>query len=288
MKFKGIINPDKYSQLSYIEKYKLIIENEVYSPIKDNTFESEDFFIIENVSDSNELITFAKKINFDNCKYELNHALIEELENSLQTQILNTFETWNDRKKTLKIQYEYLPELELKIIIDQNKIEYSKILNEKIVIELENQDHNEVNSHIPIIKKYALRDYFFIFEYLIGIKNECRSCHSHYMTYLKCKTNIEIIDELLPNNNNTALKISLPKKIALLHDLGLLKTDEFRKYTSADQHKLIAFLLGLSFERNDIASVRRNLAVLADFSNESTTKYTSYKHVGKIIKEILK
>ena len=157
-----------------------------------------------------------------------------------------------------------------------------------MVIDLENHDHNEVDSHISVIKKYALRDYFFIFEYLIGFKNECRSCQSHYMTYLKCKTNIEIIDELLPNNNNTELKISLPKKIALLHDLGLLKTDEFRKYTSADQHKLIAFLLGLSFERNNIDSVRRNLAVLADFSNESTTKYTSYKHVGKIIKEILK
>lgn len=288
MKFKGIINQAIYSQLSYIEKYKIIIENEVYTPIDENTFESEDIFIVKNVSDNNQLITFANKIIFDNCKYELNQSLIEELENSLPPQIINTFEIWNQRKKTLKIQYEYLPEIELKKISDENKIEYSKLLSENMVIELENQDHNEVNSHISVIKKYALRDYFFIFEYLIGIKNECRSCHSHYMTYLKCKTNIEIIDELLPNNNNAALKISLPKKIALLHDLGLLKNDEFRKYTSADQHKLIAFLLGLSFERNDIDSVRRNLAVLADFSNESTTKYTSYKHVGKIINEILK
>src|SRR5690606_12261266 len=110
MKFKGIISPDKFSQLSYIEKYKLIIDNEVYSPIDNNTFELEDFFIVKNVTDNNQLITFANKINFDNCTYELNQSLVDELENSLQPEILHIFKIWNERKKTLKIQYEFLPE----------------------------------------------------------------------------------------------------------------------------------------------------------------------------------
>jgi len=286
MEFKGIIEHLSFSKLSNQEKYELLIAKKIYIILDLKSNDEIEIIEVKLESDENELLQFPRYMTFKNRFYKLNESLIEELKTSLHPKTIEIFENWNERSKSLKIQFEYLPENDAKDIRDSIKVEYSKILSENIVRELETKEHSDFVSHNSIMLKYALLDHFFIYDFLIGKKNECRNCHSNYSSYLKCKIHVDILDELLMDENFKELKTSIPKRIALMSELGMLSNKTFLNMTMDNKIKVVSYLLSIDLTKNRKTYIRKQITSL-NIESEMDPKGMASLHLDKILKEVL-
>lgn len=293
IKFKGIINHTEFINLTLCEKHKFLIDNNIY--IKGtsknilNEFEIDSLGIMEKYHNNAFL---GKSLKTNNVNYKLNKSIVEEIFILQKEHFKKIYDRCEYNNEILKKQLYYYSKEEIETKNKQLTKDKSDKLRNKIFLELDKQiSCYDTKSSIGILKNYIVYDYNLIYDYLISKDNDL--CHisnsilsNTYHSYLHNSFQLNSLSEL--NTNEEKIINSLPKRIALLHDLGLFDTDNFKRQIETDKYKLLAFLFDLDFDnKNKLDSIRRNLTSLKKFSNEDTSKYTASKHTGKILNEII-
>ncbi len=293
VKFKGIINHTEFINLTLSEKHQVLVDNNIYvkGSLKSilNEYEIDSLGINEKYYNTS---FFGKNLKINNIDYKLNKSIIDEifiLQKEYFKKIYNRCEYNNE---IFKKQLYYYSKEEIETKNKQLIKDKSDKLRNKIFIELDKQiSCYDTKSSISILKNYIVYDSNLIYDYLISKDNDI--CHitnsilSHtYHSYLHNSFHLNSLNEI--NRNYEEITNSLPKKIALLQDLGLFDTDKFKSQIETDKYKLLAFLFNVKLDNvNKINDIRRNYTSLSIKSKEDTNKYTASKHIGKIINEIL-
>lgn len=288
MKFKGIINPQEFSKLDLAERQLFLIEKKIFEKFNTDIhykYSQEEI----NIHSGSEISTvFGNHLFTTLGDFTINKQLIKKIEFFILEMCKNIYDKIFDKKEMYLEQFRAYPSRKIDEIKVATKTNIGDNLGTIFYYNLSKLDYTDFISHIEIIKEFAKYDHKFIYDYLTGLDNKSNYFHINYHNFLLNNLYIDMINEIEGFNSISTVEISLPKKIALIHDLGFLKTNEFNRYSSVEQQVLIAFLLGMNSDKNSLDSIRRNIAVLAPFTNENTSKYTSHKHLGKIIPEILK
>lgn len=289
MKFKGIINHTEFENLKLSEKYQVLINNNIYikgsSKSILNEYEIASLGFLENYYNTS---FFGKSFKINNIDYKLNDDLINEIFDIQKIHLEKVFNNCEYSNSVLKNQLFYYSDFEIKEKSNELINNKKEKLGNKIYLDLKTQtDFYDKSSSFKLLKKYVVYDYNLIYDHLINIDNNSNSllCHT-YHSYLYTSFQLNSLSEHNTNSENP--QNSLPKKIALLHDLGLFDTDIFKAQIETNKYKLLAFLFDIEFDnKNKLEGIRRNLSSCKEFTNENTNKYTAIKHVNKIIKEIL-
>ena len=292
IKFKGIIKHTEFIDLTLYEKHKFLIDNNIY--IKGtsknilNEFEIDSLGIMENYLNT---AFFGKNLKINNIEYKLNKSIIDEIFVLNKNYLNNIYTRSIHNNEVFKNQLNYYSKEDIEIKnkeLIKNKLDG---LTKKIYIDLDKQISPFDNkSSLSILKKYIVYDYNLIYDYLTCKDEQSYDSQSilslTYSSYLLTSFKLDSLNQL--NSNTDEVVNSLPKKIALLQDLGLFNTDKFKSQIETDKYKLLAFLFNVKLDNvNKINDIRRNYASLSIKSKEDTNKYTASKHVGKIINDIL-
>lgn len=293
VKFKGIINHTEFINLTLDEKHKFLIDNNIY--IKGtsknilNEFEIDSLGIMEKYHNTAFL---GKALKINTINYKLNKSIVEEIFILQKEYFKKIYAKCDYNNEVFKKQLYYYPKEEIETKNKQLTKDKSDKLRNKIFLELDKQiSCYDTKSSISILKNYIVYDYNLIYDYLTSKDNDIsyisNSILSYtYHSYLHNSFQLNSLNEI--NINCEEIQNSLPKKIALLHDLGLFNTDKFKSQIETDKYRLLAFLFNVKFDnKNKLDDIRRNLSSLNEFSNENTNKYTATKHIGKIINDIL-
>lgn len=293
IKFKGIINHSEFIDLPLSEKHQVLIDNNIY--VKGNSknilneYEIDSLGIMEKYYGT---FFFGKNLKINNINYKLNKSILEEIFILQKVHLKKIYDRCEYNNEIFKKQLFYHSKEEIETKNKQLTKDKSDKLRNKIFLELDKQiSCYDIKSSISILKNFIVYDYNLIYDYLISKDSDIsyisNSILSHiYHNYLHNSFHLNSINEI--NRNYEEISNSLPKKIALLQDLGLFDTDKFKSQIETDKYKLLAFLFNVKLDNvNKINDIRRNFTSLSIKSREDTNKYTASKHIGKIINEIL-
>lgn len=281
------IDSQSFYTLSKEEKIKELVKKKIYVKGKSNFQLSNHQINSLNLLNTDYRYDFIGKdfeVNFNT--YKLNDKILNELEKILLENIEETFEIIeqiiSNYKRTFHLFESTKIENDLKQLND-NKIKY---LHNELFFDL-SENIQEITSEnvFQILKKYINNDSNFIFSYLAGSNQNSNFCITlHSFLLQEHKTNF-IQNNVIKESN---IKNSIPKKVALLHDLGVFEHPSFKYLLEKEKYLLLCYLFDIDIKNsNKVNDVRRNFSSLKENSNENISKYTAITHIGKIITDII-
>jgi hypothetical protein len=291
-----IIDFDEYSKLDNIGCKRHLIEKGVYLEKKEeieNIIDRDVFCVtISPVCRYSNSDFIGSNFTLDNLNYEINNLFLDEVFEVALAELEESVDLIKTKFKTLEIQ--------LELYSKEKVIEFAtNLINEKISLLSQNMiqelysipDIDDFEKAKLILRKYLIYDYTYFFEYLIGIKNKNSYVSKKYSAFIKNRKELELAEHFkeLYDSESEELKISMPMKVALMHDLGFFKTNEFTKLSDADKYKILAYLFDYPFNsENAKRAIRGNYKSLDNITNSvNLAKFTAHTHVGKILNVIL-
>jgi hypothetical protein len=289
-KFYGIINHHDFDGLELEEKYKYLIDKNIYvlgnPKEKLSEFEISSFYEMERYSATKFIgndIVYKKRC------YNINNLILEEIFINLKKEFV---EAYNKNKYNVEVyNQQILLYSKDQILKEETELGLKKVtaLQNKIYRDLiECDDLLDLEHHFSILRRFLDYDFNTIYSYLIGIDNLKNSVLVG--VYWKYISNSFLFDSISNNINSdfSKVKSSIPKKIALLSDLGLFETEKFKKFKPNEITFLLAFLFDVDFNnKSALDIIRRNYKSLSLDSEENTNKFTASKHLGTVIRTIL-
>jgi hypothetical protein len=295
--FNGFLKDDFYfGNLSLENKKEYLILNEIYKPLKKNIF-----FVYKNLNYPYRIdveieldILSSYRMNFRGIIYQINDEIIDEIYFLLENFAVGSASEksgYSQQKHGVLIE-KLLTKFEIKNYIFQQHSKYFKkfkkdknsqfyILEKNVDVNWRNYVQTRIYLDFDLVKKYLFELYYFDLTDFKIAKSWFNLCHfDEMMAYFK---NYEIKDE----NNIIEYKISLPKSIAMLKEVGFFELEKIKRLTINQQAKIISFIQQKENNNSNSRAVSGNIRVLEENNTEDGIKYTSHKHL-KLVAEIIK
>ena len=285
--FFGILDHDLFLKLSLEEKIKTLIDKKIITT-KESPFSIKKKVRIKHEPHHPEIEFLDAPIEFENILFFFSEEVLEEVLEEYKIYFNDIVETKNEFNLLFEEQLFYYPNKELEELESGIFRTKRELIRDSFIFELnKTSNHQDIENHFAILKSYLIYDYNAIYYYLTGkFDGRCYFVH-RYDEYLSNELEIYSLNNFNKNYKDFS-KLSLPRKLALLYDLGFFNLDEFKKLRESQKHKIIAYIFGVEHDnKNKIAEIRRNLATLNPDSTEDTTKYTITKFINKTLKELL-
>lgn len=285
--FFGIIDHYVFTKLSREEKYKFLIEKNIFTKT-DTLLDYDDEQEVYHYGQNNDSRIFTLVYSTPSGDYFINDIILELMKAKVIEQCENTFNSIMKKEDVLIDQYSLYPKEKLIEARNSLKLNTANRMSGRLYRELTYFDFDDFESQKTKIANYVKFDNEFIYNYLTGIKKTSTYFESNYSNYITNSLIIRIIDDIYFDTNSSDLEDSIPRKIALLESLGFFKLESIRTRTDADKYKFIAFLFNISRDNeNGMDSIRRNYKCLDPKSGDNGQKYTAHKHVATIINDVL-
>ncbi|WP_395052214.1 hypothetical protein [Flavobacterium sp.] len=140
------------------------------------------------------------------------------------------------------------------------------------------------NNSMFFVMMFKLNDFKdFEIKYYKSISIEDTETYKSLANKLYPKSDFEITDfELQENDKIDFEKASFPKAIAMLHEIGFFNLDKVKNLSLTSQYEIISIITG----NQNIRSIKGNVSVLTDYSNENRARYTSNTHLEEMRKKL--
>ena len=293
-KFFNILTIQEFSAKSESEQKAMLIEANVYK--KGKSVRSDFSLEIEDIrtGNSNYPQYLCQDFEFNNENYKLNHAFLDEVFNECVGYIkLQHFPFIENSLETLKLQAEFSGDSFISEKLQNEIKNYNNYLQRTLFKKLHNSDFENEQQHFNILKSYLSLNWYDLSDYLFGLDN-IQSYHiiSTYFTYVLSKRNLLFLNsksikvEAFEIENQ---KISRPKFIAMLNEIGFFKWELIKDLSNDQKAKIILALLQQdNNNKNVIHNVVKNMQTLNSKSGLNNTKYTAWTHMEAVKKIIIK
>lgn len=286
----------KFNDLSETEQKTFLIERKVY--IKGKEIEMyDDLLASHDHNNGNNIKFIGKDFKIDKTNYTLNPDFIDEIYNKLMFVFNNNNIRNIDKSQNVnKVAYQSINNEEDKktFINDLNKksnAEFMQKLNDAIFLDFHIESKRGDDYVENVFKKHLKYDIKHLSDYVFGLDNTTSflTFHSYYSFY-----RISKIADFCSENTEDGLseieyidikKHSVPQSIAMLKAAGFFELENISKLTSSKLHQVIAIIIGLNPNNlTHIRSIRGNVNVLHNKSEENPLKFTSSIHVDDMLK----
>ncbi len=290
--FFNILNSLDFSTKSEIEQKSLLIQSKVYI-IGENDYPDYNYHENEFTRSSSDYPHYlGKDFILEEVNYKLNELFLKEvLDACIEYFKTKNIPLINDNIETIKLQIENSGESLSTEIIQQVKKSYNVFLSHRISKELHKTLIDEEELHYEILKRHLRVNWYDLSDYLFGLGNiQSYRIVSEYHTFIR--SNMIFNSVSIGKGLKVDTKLSLPKSIALLNEIGFFKLDYYKNLeTLKMKHKLVVLVLDIDYKnKNVLRSIEGNINVLDKNSLEDRKKFTSETHsekIKKIISEVL-
>lgn len=290
LKFFNILDIRTFSDKSESEQKAILIEANIYKKGKSIPI---DFSLQEGeiLGGSNNYPKYlGQDFELNGIDYQLNDDFLNEVFNECVNYYnFHYVPLIENYIETLKLQAEFSG-LDFITELRQKEIKsYNNYLPEKIFKKLHKSDFENEQQHFDILKSFLSINWYDLSDYLFGLGN-ISSYHivSNYYSFIRTKrvlfflNSINIIEEPVEIDNQ---KISRPKFIAMLNELGFFKWESIKDLSNDQKAKIILALLQQDSENeNAIHNVVKNIQTLNSKSELNNKKYTAWTHMEAVKK----
>ena len=293
LKYFGIYNEIDFKNKSENEQKELLIKSKIYI-IGNSTeeFNKNEFdFVIQD--DPNNYVTYlGKDFELKNKAYTLNDEFLEEIfTNIMQEFQVDTPQFIDAHLKRIKLNLEtYRNEKEQTSYVDEVRqtaeTQYRASLNSLLFAEL----HENKNPVDYILKKHLKNNFYQLSNYLFGLgKLDHFTIYNVLFQFEQMKSVLNFCLTFNPEGKDFGSediefkKPSLPKAIAMLHEIGFFELEKIKKLTPKAIAQIIA-IIQIKDPNNETVkrAISGNISVLNPDSQENFSKYTTHKNLDEI------
>lgn len=292
LKYFNILDIRTFSDKSESEQKAILIEANIYSKGKSTKVD----FSLEEGEISRASNHYPKYLGqdfeFDGVNYKLNDDFLNEVFN----ECINHYKSYyvpliENYIETIKLQAEFSGDDFITELHQKEIKSYNNYLPRKLFKKLHTSDFENEQQHFDILKSFLSINWFDLSDYLFGLNN-ISNYHivSNYYSYVRTKRTLiflnskSVKDEVVEIDNQ---KISRPKFIAMLNELGFFKWESIKDLSNDQKAKIILALLQQdSDNENAIHNVVKNMQTLNSKSELNNKKYTAWTHM-EAVKKIL-
>lgn len=290
LKYFNILDIRTFSDKSESEQKAILIEANIYK--KGNSIKSDiilDEFEIQRGS-NNYPKYLGQDFELNEVNYKLNDDFLNEVINECLKYIkLQHVPLIENNLETIKLQAEFSGDSFISELLQKEIKGYSSYLPKKLFKKLHNSDFENEQQHFDILKSYLSVNWFDLSDYLFGLNNISNyQIVSTYYSYVRTKRTLiflnskSVKDEAVEIDNQ---KISRPKFIAMLNELGFFKWESIKDLSNDQKAKIILALLQQdSDNENAIHNVVKNMQTLNSKSELNNKKYTAWTHMEAVKK----
>jgi hypothetical protein len=290
LKYFNILDIRTFSDKSESEQKAILIEANIYKKGKSTKVD----FSLEEGEISRASNHYPKYLGqdfeFDGVSYKLNDDFLNEVFN----ECVNHYKSYyvpliENYIETLKLQAEFSGDDFITELQQKEIKSYNNYLPRKIIKKLHTSDFENEQQHFDILKSFLSINWFDLSDYLFGLNN-ISNYHivSNYYSYVRTKRTLiflnskSVKDEAVEIDNQ---KISRPKFIAMLNELGFFKLESIKDLSNDQKAKIILALLQQdSDNENAIHNVVKNMQTLNSKSELNNKKYTAWTHMEAVKK----
>jgi hypothetical protein len=227
-----------------------------------------------------------------NKNYKLNDDFLNEVFNEcINYHKFHHIPLIENHIETIELQAEFSGDGFISELLQKEVKSYNSYLPKKLFKKLHNSDFENEQQHFDILKSYLSLNWFDLSDYLFGLNN-ISSYHivSNYYSYIRTKRTLIFLNSKDAIDETGISKLSRPKFIAMLNELGFFKWQSIKDLTNDQKSKVILALLGQDYNtKGAIHNVVKNFQALNPKSELSPQKFTAQNHiedVKKILNEI--
>jgi hypothetical protein len=292
LKYFNILDIRAFSDKSESEQKAILIEANIYIKGKSTKVD----FSLEESEISRGSNHYPKYLGqdfeFDGVNYKLNDDFLNEVFNKC----VNHFKSYyvpliENYIETIGLQADFSGDNFINELRQKENKSYNDYLQKKLFKKLHNSDFENEQQHFDILKSFLSINWFDLSDYLFGLNN-ISNYHilSNYYSYVRTKRTLiflnskSVIEEVAEKDNQ---KISRPKFIAMLNELGFFKLESIKDLSNDQKAKIILALLQQdNHNENAIHNVVKNMQTLNSKSELNNKKYTAWTHM-EAVKKIL-
>lgn len=287
MEFKGIIEHYQFIKLSNEEREKFLIEKKIF--VKSDR-------PLQYLFDADELYNhytydvskiFANNLETSKGVLTLNSILLDAVTEEIKNQCRERFETLFGREEIFRVQFYAYPVEEFIEIKKSIMKSNAQCLHDKLYFELNKVDFKNFELHTSIINTFVKYDHKFIYDFLNGFDNKSSYFQHNYHQFITNNIYLSLFEEIEEFNSIVStVKGSRPKRIALMHELGMLSSEKFNNLSIPKKVKVLAYILNEELIGDRKNNYRKNLTSLNPNSTMDPKGMAS-NHMHTILKEVL-
>lgn len=291
-KFFDILDIRAFSDKSESEQEAILIEANIYIKGKSTKVD----FSLEEGEISRGSNHYPKYLGqdfeFDGVNYKLNDDFLNEVFN----ECINHFKSYyvpliDNYIETIGLQADFSGDNFINELRQKENKSYNDYLQKKLFKKLHNSDFENEQQHFDILKSFLSINWFDLSDYLFGLNN-ISNYHivSNYYSYIRTKRTLLFLNSIGTIDETGISKLTRPKFIAMLNELGFFKWQSIKDLTNDQKAKVILALLGQDYNtKGAIHNVVKNFQALNPKSELRPDKFTAQIHmedVKKILNEI--
>lgn len=292
LKFFNILDIQTFSDKSESEQKAILIEANIYKKGKSiiNDFSLDEGEILRGSSSYPKYL--GQDFEFDGVNYKLNNDFLNEVFNECVEYIkFQHAPIIENNIETIKLQAEFSGNSFISEMLQNEIKSYNNYLQKKLFKKLHNSDFENEQQHFDILKSFLSINWYDLSDYLFGLKN-IQNYHivSTYYSYIRQSRILFFLNSKNEIDETGISKLSRPKFIAMLNELGFFKWQSINDLTNDQKAKVILALLGQDYNtKGAIHNVVKNFQALNPKSELRPDKFTAQNHmedVKKILNEI--
>lgn len=292
LKFFNILDIRTFSDKSESEQKAILIEASIYKKGESIPID----FSLEEGEISRGSNHYPKYLGqdfeYDGVNYKLNDDFLNEVFN----ECVNHYKFYyvpliENYIETIKLQAEVSGDDFIKELRQTEIKSYNNYLPRKLFKKLHTSDFENEQQHFDILKSFLSINWYDLSDYLFGLNN-ISSYHivSNYYSYVRTKRTLLFLNSIGTIDETGISKLTRPKFIAILNELGFFKWQSIKDLTNDQKAKVILALLGQDYNtKGAIHNVVKNFQALNPKSELRPDKFTAQIHmedVKKILNEI--
>lgn len=287
MNFKGIIEHYSFVKLSNEERESFLIANKIFLKSKEPIIYEFDHSELYNHYSHEVSKIFAKPLITSVGELTINPVIIEQLNVLILEQCNNKFKSLLEKEEVIREQFYAYPPEKIEEIKIATMTSNGNSLYNKLYFELNKLRYKDFQSHINPILNFVKYDHKFIYDYLTGINNKSSFFENNYHSYILNNLYMSLLEEVNEYNSLISTeKGSRSKRIALMHELGMLDSDKFKSLSDPKKIKVIAYIMNEELVGDKKTNFRKNLTSLKPKSTMDPKGMASI-HMHTILKEVL-
>lgn len=296
LKFFNILDIRTFSEKSESEQKTILIEAKIYIngekiPVDFSLEEGEIW------RGSNSYPKYlGQDFEFDGVNYKLNNDFLNEVFNECTEYIkFKHAPIIENNLETIKLQAEFSGDSYITEMLQKEIKSYNNYLQKKLFKKLHNSDFENEQQHFDILKSFLSINWYDLSDYLFGLNN-IQSYHivSTYYSYIRQNRILLFLNSKIVIDETVEIdsqKISRPKFIAMLNELGFFKWEAIKDLSNDQKAKIILALLQQDYNnKNAIHNVVKNFQGLNPKSELDPRKFTASTHMevsNKILSQII-
>ena len=296
LKYFNILDIRTFSDKSESEQKTILIEAKIYINGKKIPV---DFSLEEGEiwRGSNSYPKYlGQDFEFDGVNYKLNNDFLNEVFNECTEYIkFKHAPIIENNLETIKLQAEFSRDSYITEMLQKEIKSYNNYLQKKLFKKLHNSDFENEQQHFDILKSFLSINWYDLSDYLFGLNN-IQSYHivSTYYSYIRQNRILLFLNSKIVIDETVEIdsqKISRPKFIAMLNELGFFKWEAIKDLSNDQKAKIILALLQQDYNnKNAIHNVVKNFQGLNPKSELDPRKFTASTHMevsNKILSQII-